>query len=381
MNKEDISKVKKQIKVDPSHLALKDIVSVYIKKDSEEIFHAQHGYFEMFDEEEKAQFVKTFKKVLTGAFNKKIFELRFDEDADAPSVDTFREMLDTNSAQEFASASNDFVQKIIDNNNYDTDVVIHIVRCEYETQEQTLTFLLGSVNKIEKPKGEFTFNDMSGEYEVSFSTSLVVNMTSPMDGFMYPVVEDDDLNVNKILNYHSKNNKTNTTFIVDVLNCNLIMTAQEEKDLFNQILKEVLGSKVKPKTLHKIYSVIYEMYRIEEDEDDRLIERRIVQQVLDNVEGIELRRDLEEVYEEFIGQINYEFKVDNVIPDFSKKSVQFENSDTEVNIKPDSLDKVRPVRDENGNVFLLLEVGQDMSTEGINIDSDDVETIKFEDIE
>ena len=47
-----------------------------------------------------------------------------------------------------------------------------------------------------------------------------------------------------------------STFIEDVLNCEDIITAQEDKDCFELILKEVIGDEVDSRVISNVYEEI-----------------------------------------------------------------------------------------------------------------------------
>jgi hypothetical protein len=61
---------------------------------------------------------------------------------------------------------------------------------------------------------------------------------------LFPAFTDHSVDVNHILYYAGKVNQPNGTFIEDVLNYEDIITAQENKESFDQILKEVIGEEV-----------------------------------------------------------------------------------------------------------------------------------------
>src|SRR5690625_5733100 len=63
-------------------LTINDIFNVYIMKESSEIYHHQSIAFDLLEEEQKELFMDNFKKVLTGQLDQKLFELKFQHDAE-----------------------------------------------------------------------------------------------------------------------------------------------------------------------------------------------------------------------------------------------------------------------------------------------------------
>lgn len=379
MNETQLKEIRSHFKnSETSRISVKEMVAVYLKKDTEEVFHSKECYFEMLDEDDKDFLMKNFKKVLSGGLNKNVFELRFNEEVEEDNTqDILDTLLLTENVRDFAIESNAIIAKIMDNFTYDTDVVVHIIRFELDTEDQIVPFVLGTVNKVENPKGVFVFNDdAQRDFTTEYGSNKIINVTSPIDGFMYPAFEDGQANVNKIINYHKKANETNAVFIGNVLNCNVVLTAKQEKTMFNMILKQALGQKVKPRVLANIYSIIFRAYETEEDMDQRLLSRGELERILES-QNIEIQGDLQHTYEDVIGVQTYSFKVDSIVPDFSKKSVTIETDEADVIINPRHLDRIRQVKDENGEMYLMVKLNRDSSTEGLSLDSDEIAAIEF----
>lgn len=382
MNEAALKELRKHFKnSETSRIAVKEMVAVYLKMEVEEPVYVKETYFERLDDDDKNHLMKNFKKVLTGGVDKKVFELRFQEDGDNHTQDTLDTMLTMNSLQDFAIESNPIIMKIIDNYTYESDVVVHIIRFELDTEDQIIPFILGTVNKVEQPKGQYVLQHGVGDerdFTTAYSTDPIINLTSPIDGFMYPSMDGEQANVNRVINYHKKANETNPTFIGSVLNAEIVLTARQEKTYFNMILKKMLGDKVKPKALHQIYSSIYNTFSTEEDSEHRVLHRGQLLRILE-AQVEELDNDIQDVFEDVIGVQNYGFKVDNIMPDFNKKSVEIKSDEADISINPKDLNKVRQVRSTDGNMFLMLEITADSSTDGLAFDSDEIPVITFED--
>lgn len=384
MNEAALKELRKHFKnADTSRIAVKEMIAVYLKPETEEPIYVKESYFERLDEDDKNHLMRNFKKILTGGVDKKVFELRFNEDTslDSHTQDTLDTMLQTDSLQDFAIESNPIINKLIDSYTYETDVVFHLIRFELDTEDQIIPFVLGTVNKVEQPKGLYVLHYGDGDdkdFTTTYSTDPIINLTAPIDGFMYPSMDGDQANVNRIINFHKKANETNPTFISTVLNAEIVLTARQEKTYFNMILKKMLGDKVKPKVLHQIYSSIHRTFETEEETEHRVLHRGQLLRILE-AQIEELAADIEDVFEDVIGVQNYGFKVDNITPDFSKKSLEIKSDEAEIRINPKDLNKVRQVRSEDGNMFLMVEILSDSSTDGLSFDSDEIPTIIFED--
>lgn len=379
MNETQLKEIRSHMKnTDTSLIRVREMVAVYVKKDTEEILHSKECHFEPIENDDKDFLMKNFKKIISGKLNKNLFELRFaDNSSEGSTEGVLHNMLNAASLDDFATEANIVVNKILDNYTYDTDIVIHLIRFSYSTENENIPFILGTVNKVEAPKGVFVYDDLGErDFTTEYGTNRVINLASPIDGFMFPVFEDGQTNVSKLLNYHKKANETNTSFIQNVLNCKVILTEQQEKSYFNSILRSALGQRVKPKVLANIYSIIHRTYETEEDLDQRLLTRGELERILESQE-VEVRGNLQHVYEEVLGLQNYSFKVDNIVPDFSKKSIRIETSEADIVLNPRHLDRVHQVKDENGEMYLMVKLSGDSYADGISLESDEIDPINF----
>lgn len=378
MNKNDLGKIRKQLKLENSFIEIKQVFSVYLKRETQDIIVSKQGYFVRLSETEQDMYIRNFKKLLTGGLNVKIFELDFTDENEEDSLQpVLYNALRAENIEDLSGYVSVVVERIRENYIYDTDVVVNFIRFEYSTEEEVFPFIMCSVNKTKVAEKELLCDFVRRDFNIKSEQNPVINLKSPMDGFMFPVYEDNQTNIHKILNYHSKPNATNTTFITDVLSCELILTAKEEKDKFIEIMNRVIGEKIKPDELHELYRILNDRFDGEEDMDYRKVPHSMLSQILTSMD-FEMQEDMEEVFRDVIGSENYELTVDNIIPDFSKKSIEIKNYETELKTSPDKLDKIKQVRDENGNMYILMEISENMKTEGFNIETDEVRRIRFE---
>ena len=76
-----------------------------------------------------------------------------------------------------------------------------------------------------------------------------------------------------------------------------------------------------------------------------------------------------------MGNTNYQLKVPNIIPDIKKKSINISNDNAEVMIKPDYLENVHQVQIEDGDIYLLIRLNEQLSANGIDIAMESIEKL------
>ncbi|APM40502.1 DUF4317 domain-containing protein [Clostridium kluyveri] len=381
MNKKDLSDIRKEFKLGSYMLKVKEIYSVYLKKDNGEIITGELEYFEMMEVEKRELYLNNFKKVLTGTLDSKIFELDFKNINEEESEENTQHVLYAalNSKERISEYADKIVDKISQNYNYDTDVVISFTKAEYysdgkrkkdslEEYVQAIEVILCSVNKVEIPKKMLKFDYTEMKFKPNSALDMVINLNSPVEGFMFPSFTSEYVDVNKIIYYSSKSKKMNNVFVEKVLECNIKPTALEEKENFNAILGISLGGKIKPDIVQDIYERINEKFQ-DEGEEEPILDINEVTRVL-RESGVENTGIVKSAFEEVCGG-DYEFKVRNVIPDFGSKSIKIENESTNITISPRDLSTVKQVvYVKSGKKCLLIELKEDMVIDGFNLETE-----------
>lgn len=396
MNKKDLADLRKEFKLSSYMMPIKEIYSVYLKKDNGEIITKELNYFEMMDIEKKELYLDNFKKVLTGAIDTKIFELDFimrntnesiteeTSSDESTQIILYNALTSGNSITEYADK---IVEKISKHYTYDTDIVINFVKAEYykgnkkrneEADEaiddyvQAIEFILCSINKVDVPKKVLKFDYSEMKFKPTSALDITVNLSSPLDGFMFPSFNSEYVNVNKVIYYSSKSKQMNTIFVEDVLESAVKPTAIEEKESFNIILNTVVGDKIKPEIMQEIYEQINEKIEDSEDlEEEPTVDMKEIQKVLEN-SGIGNTEVVKSAFEQVCGG-DYDFKVKNIVPDFTSKSIKIENEATSIIINPNELSGIRQVRDKDGKKYLMIELTEDVQINGFKLETEEIE--------
>lgn len=386
MNKKDLADLKKEFKIDSSAVPLKEVYSVYLKKDNGKTITKELVPFEMMDIETRELYLGNFKKVLTGSIDSKIFELDFAGDGLQQQNDErtqsilYEALKGKKRIPEFADI---VVEKIAKNFEYETDVVINFIKAEYyksdkkkssdgeelEEYVQNIEFILCTINKIDVPKKVLKFDYSEMKFKANSVLDVTVNLNSPLDGFVFPAFSGGYVDVNKVIYYSHKAKQMNQKFVEDVLGCFVKPTAVEEKDSFNSIIQTAVENKIKPKVMQDIYENInMKLEDDEKDEEDPKIDMKEVADILE-MSGVQSREVVKSAFEEICGG-NYEFKVKNVLPDFDRKSIKIENDNINITITPGNLNNIKQIRDREGRKCLLITLNEDVTIDGLNIETE-----------
>ena len=382
MNKKDIANIRKQFKFNNDLMKITDIFNVYIRKESSDIYHQESHPFPMLDMEHQELFMSNFKKVLTGQMDIKLFEVRFQKEVENHSQLILQTGLQTNDVGEWKEQMLLLVEKMFKDVQYEMDIVVTFIRGEYfkptkktneETEEDARdevyshSFILCSMNKTEQPQKTLLFDFVEKEFKYNVVVDSIINLKSPIGGFLYPSFTDQSANVNQILYAAGKPNQPDIDFIENVLNGEAIMTAQEDKAVFEEIVKEVVGEQLDTSTLANVYEEINRIIDEEEEEDTPKLDYKDVERVL-KVSGVEdiSTEKVEFAFQKIIDDEKYELKASSIVPNYTAKSIKINTKVANISISPQDLKYVKQVT-YNGKRCILIEVDEDAVVDGFKL--------------
>lgn len=382
MNKKDIADFRKQFKVDTDLLKIHDIFYVYIVKESTEIYHHESIPFEMLEKEQQELFLDSFKSVLTGQLDEKLFELKFQRDAENSSQLILHQALLSKETEDWKAQMLRLVEKMMKDKVYENDIVVTFIRGEYrkpmkkrneeaeESEFDTLfshSFILCSMNKTQDPRKELLFDYAEKEFKYNIVVDPIINLKAPISGFLFPTFTDHYADVNHILYATGKKFELNDHFIQEVLNAEETMTAQDDKIVFEEIVKKVAGNQLNTSTLSNVYDEIHRVVVENEEDEIPKLDYKDVERVLktSGVEDVDTEK-VENAFKTILDDTSYELKATNVLPKFTSKSIKIKTKLADIAVSPQDLRYVRQVM-LNGKLCLVIELEENTVIEGFHM--------------
>ncbi|MEK5394792.1 hypothetical protein CA600_09585 [Paenibacillus sp. VTT E-133280] len=383
MMKKEVAHIRKQFKLDHDLMNIYDILNVYIMKESNEIYHWERLPFGMVDREKQELYMGNFKKLLTGELDQKLFELKFQAEAEEPAQVMLHQALVTGDPDEWQDLMLLLVDRMMADTHYERDTVITFVRGQYyrptkdrndeaeESEKNELfahPFILCSVNSTEKQRKALLFDYVEREFKYNVIVDPIVKLSTPEQGFFYPSVTDNYSDVNRILYCTGKSNFPDPHFIGDVLNAERSVTALEERAIFEDIVKEVAGEQLDATTIAQLYEEINQVIETNDDkEEPPKLDYRDVERVL-KVSGVEdvTMEKVERAFETIVDDKHYEMKASSVMPKFTTKSIKIETKVATISVSPQDLKYVKQVN-YHGRRCILIEVDEDAVIEGFTL--------------
>ncbi|WP_153730970.1 DUF4317 domain-containing protein [Sporosarcina obsidiansis] len=394
MNKNDIADIRKRFKLDSDLLTITDIYNVYIRQESSEIYHEESQAFALLDREQQELFLTNFKKVLGGKLGMKLFEVKFERQTEE-QTDHAQQLLYDGLQAEEADAWKDEMQhlalKMVKDVQYEKDLVVTFIRGNYfkktkrnseeteiDARDEVFTtpFILCSMNQTDLPKRSIVFDFIEREFKSNTMVDPIINLASPIGGFLFPCFTDNAADVNHILYAAGKANKPDYRFIENVLNGEEVMTAADDKAVFEEIIKQVVGEEVDSQTLANVYEAVHRLTEVDEEEEEPeeppALDKMQVERVL-KMSGVDYvdAEQVKNAFETVVDDDTYEMKASHIVPSYTSKSIKIETKVANIAISPQDLKYVKQVN-YDGKRCILIEVEEDTIIEGFKLISEEL---------
>jgi hypothetical protein len=387
MNKKDLSAFRRQFKTDSYSLKINHLYTAYIKKDNKNLLYAELCSFERKSEAEQEIYLAGFKKLLTGGLNSKIFELPFDDSTPNNEGQAFCRRLLTARGEDFAECCNAYIERLSSCYTYDTDIVVSFAGGKYNKpagrksrkgEETSLDgiddtsfgyeFILCSVSRADDSRRGIYYSAAADRFELSSALNKELNIPAPVDGFVYPAIGDFGPDVNKLLYYTAKANVRNDALLESVLNCRLDLTARDERERFDTLLRLVSGGKIKPEVLKTISGAVSEkLETYKEDGETVTLDASELRGIFAE-SGIEDLSGFEEAFCE-AAEEGYVFRAESLVGG-SARSVRISTGISDISVELENLISVRQVINARGRKCLEIELGDDAEINGIPLETE-----------
>ncbi|WP_221568357.1 DUF4317 domain-containing protein [Alkalihalobacillus sp. TS-13] len=380
MNKKDIAGLRRQLKVDNDLLKISDIFNVYIMKETTDIYHHQSQPFEMLDKDQQELFINNFKKLLTGQLDEKLFELKFKREADSQLI--LHKGLLSSEVEDWKDQMLQMTEKMIKDHPYEKDVVITFIKAEYlkpmkkrneEAEESerdavySHPFILCSINKTQESKKELVFDYVEKQFKYNIDVDSVIDLATPMTGFLFPCFSNGASDVNHVLYASEKTNEPDHRFTEEVLNSEHTITAKEDKEVFEEVMRDVMGDQLTPSTLANVYREINTMVEENEEDEEPKLDYKNVERVLNQSGGEQVDSEkVKAAFERITENESYELKASSVVPKYKSKSIKIQTKVANISISPQDLEYVRQVN-YKGKRCIMIEIEEDAEIEGFKM--------------
>lgn len=347
MNKKETAEIKKNFSDKSGFFIMERVLTAFIDAEKNVRYHNSSSCLTMSVEEHDV-YDETLKKVLNTNVGKSFVEYEFPNEAyDEGQPQHILYTLLTSELKDDL-ACEEFLNHIANHIAYEGPFAVITSYCTYtvrrkdkndefaDGEDEIYRYLLTAICPVNTSSDGFVFDSFNNEITKKLNTELIISK-APSDGFLFPVFSNRSSDVNHVMYYTKSAKKPNISIIEEVLGCTFVMSAENEKFSFQNILKSVVGDDLDYMLIKTVNEKIQEVVDDSKDEtDNAVIEPLQLKEMLSDIGVPEERVQMvEPVYEKVCGTAP--LTAANLV---ERKTVLASPGIT-VNIKPSAADKVR----------------------------------------
>lgn len=383
MNKKELAEIKKNFNENSGLFTINQILSAYIDA-GKNVYCKSNRLFSLIPEDEGAVILETLKKVLSGSIGKGLIEYSFPNEAyeEGGSQNTLYKLLNTKLKDETATDS--FLSLIAENIEYESAFAVVSGLCTYsiitknkndelsENADYEYNFVVTAICPVNTGSDGLVIDRDNNSIFKKSNTEMLISRT-PADGFLYPVFSDRCPDINHVMYFTKTPNKPNISIVNNVLGCEFVMSAQIEKEKFQQVVEAVAGDELDYTVITKVNEKVLEFVEQNKHETEIAVidDKKLYHILSDSGISEEKLEGLSTVYKETIG--NNALTASNL----TENKTVVATPEITVNIKNGSADKIR-TSVINGRRCLVIDLDDPCITiNGISASVDVSETAEL----
>ncbi|MBP3309588.1 MAG: DUF4317 domain-containing protein [Ruminococcus sp.] len=347
MNKKETAEIKKNFSDKSGFFIMERILTAFVDAEKNLRYHNINSCLTM-PVAEHDVYDETLKKVLNTNVGKSFVEYEFPNEAyeEGKPQNILYSLLKSELKDEMVCE--DFLNHIANNITYEGPFAVITAYCCYtirkkdkndefaEGEDEIYRYLLTAICPVNTSSDGFVFDSFNNEITKKLNTELIISK-SPSDGFLYPVFSNRSTDINHVMYYTKSANKPNISIVEDVLGCTFVMSAENEKASFQNILKSVVGDDLDYMLIKTVNEKLQEVVEENKDDTDKtVIDNSRLKTILSDIGVPEERVQMvEPVYEKVCGTAP--LTAANLI----ETRTVLTSPGITVNIKPSAADKVR----------------------------------------
>ena len=315
MNKKDILELKKRFK--KNNCTFTKMCGCYVNGEKNILLKFRETFLNL-EEDDYFKYLEIAKKVLSGTIGNNLLELNFPLNDEYINERQLSLMELKKSQLKDDKLLDDFYKLIIENYHYTGNFLILIFHDAYDIitkttdnakldeSEEVYEYILCAICPVELSKAGLRYFEDENAIKSRIRDWVV---EAPVHGFVFPAFIDSGADVNSII-YYTKNAKDpHPELMEEALGCTSKQTATEQKETFNGIIKNALGSDEK-KSNHFFMEIqeslnnkIEEHNTVHEDSHEPIVlTNNVIQEILTE-SGVpeEITTKIEKSYTESFG--------------------------------------------------------------------------------
>lgn len=373
MNKKEISEIKKTL--NPENSVITRICGCYIDGEKEIKFKSKEAFHSL-SEEEAFKYFDIFKHSLSGSIGKNLLNMEFPlaEEKAGGKQEFLLKLKD--SGLEDDELLDEFYQKVVENYIYASNYYIILIHGIYDipgkssdgsemfdASDNVYDYILCSICPVNLAKSGLSYDADTNSIVERVRDWIVA---APANAFLFPAFNDRNTDIHSLLYYSKNPEELQYSFVDNIFGTNAPMTAESQKETFNNIIMNTLGEDCDFNTIKTIHETLNEMIEETKDEPEPLI--LTTNEVKHVFEESDIPNEKLEVLEKQLDVVAEEqqsptFLASNVT---NVRKFNIETPDVVIKVNPERTDLVE-TRVIDGRQCLVIAVNDHIEVNGITI--------------
>ncbi len=372
MNKKEVSEIKKRFT--KTKCSITRLCGCYVDAEKNKRLTLKEAFLGL-PEEEMYKYIDLFRKTLSGTIGRTLMNMEFPTEQEINEDGTQKflmKLVETKLQDE--EILNQFYDKVIENYNYPENYFIILVHDAYDipkitsdgvenfdASEYVYDYILCSICPVKLTKPGLCYNTEENSIQDRVRDWLV---QPPELGFLFPAFNDRNMDIHSLL-YFSKNaDDLDLAITENLLGCQMPLPPKSQKETFNAILEESLGTDCEYEVIKSIHENLNQMVEENKENPEPLALDKADMHKLLEKSGVEEEKieTFETRFDETVGE------KDSLMAANISNTRKFEvrTPDVTVQVNPERTDLVEQ-RVIDGVPCLVIEINDLVEVNGVQI--------------
>jgi hypothetical protein len=373
MNKKEISEIKKTL--NPQKSVITRICGCYVDNEKNIRFTSKEA-FHALSEEEAFKYFDIFKHTLSGTLGKNLLNVEFPLEAEKEGgKQNFLLRLRDSKLQD-EELLNEYYQSIIDNYVYESNYYIVLIHGVYDipgkssdgsemfdASSDVYEYILSSICPVNLEKSGLSYDAEKNAIGELIRSWIVAN---PSNGFLFPCFNDRNTDIHSLLYYTKSVTDIQPGLIDNIFGSEVPYSADDEKEVFNNLIVETLGEECNFETVKNIHESISEIIEEnKENPDPVVLTPNDIKQIF---EESDVSNEKLQVLDENlkIAQENEKPVVLTAANITNTSKFDIKTPEVTIKVRPDCADMVTTKVIE-GRKCIVIEINDQVEINGINV--------------
>ena len=372
MNKTEIAEIKKLFKKDDNGITR--ICGCYVDAEKQKRLELKEAFYSL-PEEEMFKYVEILRKTLSGTLGKNLMNMEFPTEEETKEDGKQKMLMElVQSKLENTELLDKFYDMVIDTYDYTGNYLIILIHDAYDIPSVTsdgmenfdasdyvYDFILCSICPVKLSKAGLCYNPEKNSIEDCMRDWLV---QPPENGFLFPAFNERNTDIHSLLYFAKNADDADIDFSYDLLGCTFPLPAKEQKETFQTIVEESLGSTCEYEIVKNIHENLNEMIAENKENPEPLeLDRGDIKKLLTESGVPEEKMEVfEEKFTESIGETQT-LVADNIA---NVRKFEVRTPDVTIQVNPSRTDLVE-TRVIDGVPCLVIECNDQVEVNGIRV--------------